>query len=517
MNPIRPLLFAGLALAAAAPAAHAQAADSAAANWHLLDPTADRVPGISAERAYRELLSGMQVRDTVVVAIIDSGVEIDHPDLAGVLWTNRGEIPGNNRDDDNNGYVDDVHGWDFLGGRDGRDVSHDTYEITRLFAACRGGAMEAGGTPCGQIRAEFEERAGELRGQAAFMQQLSAQVATLRTALAGREITVESLRGLQSSDPQVMTARSQINRILAGGFTVKDIEEQTTAIQDQVRYGYNPDFDPRPTVGDNYANTAERGYGNAEVEGPDASHGTHVAGIVAAMRNDVGVSGVAGAVRIMTLRAVPDGDERDKDVANAIRYAVDNGARVVNMSFGKSHSPQKSVVDEAVRYAESKGVLLVHAAGNDGADLNEEGNFPNQEYAGGGRAGNWIEVGASNWEGPEKLAAEFSNYGRGKVDVFAPGSAILSTLNDQAYGRLDGTSMAAPVVSGVAATLLAYFPELTAVQVREIILASATHYADQQVTIPGGEDQVPFGQLSETGGVVNLYNAVQMAQQRVRR
>jgi subtilisin family serine protease len=516
MKPIRSLFIAGFALAAAAPAAYAQDADSALANWHLLDPTADRVPGISAERAYRELLSGMQVRDTVIVAIIDSGVEIDHPDLAGVLWTNRDEVPGNGRDDDNNGYVDDVHGWDFLGARDGRDIAEDTYEITRLFAICRGGAAEAGGTPCAEIRTEFEARQGELREQAAFMEQLGGMVATLRQAVGG-ELTTESLRALQSTDPTVVAARNQIGRILAAGYSVKDIEEQGASIRGRLEHGFNPDFDPRPLVGDNYANPNERGYGNAEVEGPDASHGTHVAGIVAAMRNGVGVNGVAGNVRIMTLRAVPDGDERDKDVANAIRYAVDNGARVVNMSFGKSHSPQKSVVDEAVRYAESKGVLLVHAAGNDGADLNVEGNFPNQEYAGGGRAGNWIEVGASSWGAPGELAASFSNYGRGKVDVFAPGVSILSTLNNQTYGRNDGTSMAAPVVSGIAATLLSYFPELTAAQVREIILASATRYTDQQVQIPGGRERVPFGQLSETGGVVNLYSAVQMAQQRVQR
>jgi subtilisin family serine protease len=516
MKPIRSLLIAGFALAAAAPAGHAQA-DSALANWHLLDPTADNVPGIAAERAYRELLSGMQPRDTVIVAIIDSGVEIDHPDLAGVLWTNRGEVAGNGRDDDNNGYVDDVHGWDFLGARDGRDIHADTYEITRLYAACRGGAAEAGGTPCAEIRTDFETRLGELRQQSAFMQQLSGMVATLRQAIGGGELTEESLRALQSSDPNVTAARTQIGRILAAGFSVKDIEEQTKAIQSQLEHSFNPDFDPRPLVGDDYANPNERGYGNAEVEGPDASHGTHVAGIVAAMRNGVGVNGVAGNVRIMTLRAVPDGDERDKDVANAIRYAVDNGARVVNMSFGKSHSPQKSLVDEAVRYAESKGVLLVHAAGNDGADLNDAGNFPNQDYAGGGRASNWIEVGASSWAGPENLAAGFSNYGRGRVDIFAPGDDILSTVTDQGYGRLGGTSMAAPVVSGVAATLLSYFPELTAAQVREIILASATRYTDQQVVRPGSRERVAFGELSDTGGIVNLYNAVQMAQQRVRR
>ncbi|HEX6037045.1 S8 family peptidase [Longimicrobium sp.] len=517
MKPTRSLMLAALALSAAPAAGHAQA-DTARANWHLLDPTNDRVPGISAERAHRELLSGMRVRDTVVVAIIDSGVEIDHPDLAGVIWTNADEVPGNGRDDDNNGYVDDVHGWDFLGNRDGRDISSDTYEITRLFAACRApGATEAGGTPCAEIRSEFQEQQGSLREEYDALQTFSTMINTLRQALQGREITAESLRGLQSTDPQVVAARNQIGRIMGAGYSAEQILEAFEDVKKRVETGFNPDFDPRPLVGDNYANLNERGDGNNEVEGPDASHGTHVAGIVAAMRNGTGVDGVANAVRIMPIRVVPDGDERDKDVANGIRYAVDNGARVINMSFGKSHSPYKSAVDDAVRYAESKGVLLVHAAGNDGANLNEEGNFPNQDFAGGGRAGNWIEVGASSWNGLEHLAASFSNYGRGRVDIFAPGDDILSTLTDHEYGRLGGTSMAAPVVAGVAATLLSYFPELTATQLREIILASATRYTDQRVTRPGGEEITTFGELSDTGGIVNLYSAVQMAQQRARR
>ena len=509
------MLLAALALGAAAPAAvHAQAADSALANWHLLDPATDNVPGIAAERAYRELLTGRTPRQPVVVAIIDSGIEVDHPDLASIVWTNAREVAGNNRDDDGNGYVDDVHGWDFIGGRDGTDVSHDTYEITRLFAQCRGGAAEAGGTPCSEIRTEFESRRAEAQGLAQQITAIEQMVVAVRQALGRDEVTVAALQGLQSDNPQVMQARTVLTRILSAGYSIDDIMDQAESIRGQVEYGYNPDFDPRATVGDNYGNANERGYGNGEVEGPDASHGTHVAGIVAALRNGTGVDGVASAVRVMVLRAVPDGDERDKDVANAIRYAVDNGARVINMSFGKSHSPQKSVVDEAVRYAESRGVLLVHAAGNDGADLNDEGNFPNQFYAGGGRAANWIEVGASSWEGPESLPATFSNYGRGKVDVFAPGSDILSLTPDAGYGRNSGTSMAAPVVTGVAATLLAYFPDLTAVQVRDIILRSATQYTDTEVVRPGSENErVPFGQLSDTGGVVNLYNAVQMAQQ----
>ncbi|HEU4885488.1 MAG TPA: S8 family peptidase [Longimicrobium sp.] len=522
MKPIRPLLFAALALGAPLAPLHAQAAaaDTAPANWHLLDATADHFPGISAERAYRELLAGRQPRDTVVVAIIDSGVEVDHPDLAGIVWTNPRERAGNGRDDDGNGYVDDVHGWDFIGGRDGRDVAQDTYEITRLYAACLAGATEAAGEPCADIRRDFEARRAEETGNLQEVRQIeqvvTAVYAALRQQLGTQELTPALVQGMQTTDPRLQQARSIYMDLIQQGYTLDDVIEERQNLERAAQTNLNPDFDPRNIVGDNYANTAERGYGNAEVEGPDADHGTHVAGIVAAMRNGTGVNGVAPSVRIMVLRAVPDGDERDKDVANAIRYAADNGARVINMSFGKSHSPQKAVVDEAVRYAESKGVLIIHAAGNDGEDLNQAGNFPNQFYAGGGRAANWIEVGASSWHS-DNLAADFSNYGRGKVDVFAPGVSLLSTITDATYGRMGGTSMAAPVVTGIAATLLAYFPELTAAQVRQIILESAVR-STAQTTRPGENGpQVSFADLSDTGGIVNLYAAIQLAQQRARR
>jgi subtilisin family serine protease len=524
MKPIRSLLFTALALGApfsAAPlAAQAAMPDTAPANWHLLDLAADRFPGISAERAYRELLAGRPPRDTVVVAIIDSGVEVDHPDLAGIVWTNPRETAGNGRDDDGNGYVDDVHGWDFLGGRDGRDVDLDTYEVTRLFAICRAGATEAAGKPCSEIQRDYEAERAEAAGNLQQIRQIETVVtsvyALLRQHLGTQELTTAAVQGMQTTDGRLQQARSIYLELAGQGFGLDDVIEQRKDLEGLMQYGLNPDFNPRDIVGDDYANANERGYGNAEVEGPDALHGTHVAGIVAAMRNGSGVDGVASAVRIMVLRAVPDGDERDKDVANAIRYAVDNGARVVNMSFGKSHSPQKSVVDDAVRYAESKGVLLIHASGNDGEDLNVAGNFPNQDYAGGGRAANWIEVGASSWHSDD-LAADFSNYGRGKVDVFAPGVSILSTVTDAGIGRNDGTSMAAPVVTGVAATLMAYFPELTAVQVRQIILESAVR-STAQTTRPGeGGGPVSFAELSDTGGIVNLYAAIQLAQQRVRR
>jgi subtilisin family serine protease len=217
-------------------------------------------------------------------------------------------------------------------------------------------------------------------------------------------------------------------------------------------------------------------------------------------------------VKLMMIRAVPDGDERDKDIGNAIRYAVDNGAQIINMSFGKDYSPNKSVVDDAVRYADSRGVLMVHAAGNDGADLNASPQFPKPVYLGGDRAQNWIEVGASSWKGGDGLAAEFSNYSRTQVDVFAPGVDILSTVPGNRYDRDSGTSMAAPVVSGLAALIMDYFPNLTATDVKRIIVTSTTR-VDQMVVRPGGTDSVSFASLSASGGIVNAYNAIKMAEQ----
>ena len=535
MKLIRPVLLAGFALASVPAAVHAQAApaDSAARNWHLLDPAADRVPGISAERAYAELLARRQVRDTIIVAIIDSGVEVDHPDLDGVLWTNRREVPGNGRDDDRNGYVDDVHGWNFIGGRDGRNVKEDTYEVTRLYAQLRPRFQNADSASVTaadradyalwrRVKADFEGRRAEEEQTLAAIKQAEE---TLRQAesILKREMGTTTLTPsavtLFSPKDQMATQARQIFLHFAGlGYSLERVVEARESTEAGVRFSLNPEFDPRGTVGDDPRNPTERGYGNNDYEGPDAGHGTHVAGIVAAERgNGQGIDGIAPAVRIMSLRAVPAGDERDKDVANAIRYAVDNGARVVNMSFGKSFSPQKELVDAAVRYAEEKGVLLVHAAGNDGADVSDDPSFPTPLLQGGRRAANWIEVGAASWHGGEQLAAPFSNHDEQLVDVFAPGVAILSTVTDGKIQRNDGTSMAAPVVAGVAATILSYYPELTAAQVRQIIMESSTRFAGLNVVVPGGEERVPFTRLSGSGGVVNLHSALQMAERMARR
>ena len=497
--------------------------------WLHLDETADRVRGISLNRAF-EALAGRQPQRAVVVAVIDSGVDTAHPDLQGRLWTNRDEVAGNGLDDDGNGYVDDIHGWSFLGSPDGENVHHDTYELTREVVRLRAQFQDADPAALsGAERVEYERLQAmeqELEQTRAEMQAALEQIgqiaevteqatALLRTELGVETFTPEALEPGLLDTPQVQQAKALLRYLDQHGVTPEQIAEERRQVSNMLAYGYNTDFDPRPIVGDDYGNLDERVYGNADVAGPYAGHGTSVAGVIAAVRgNGLGVDGVAGdSVLIMPVRAVPSGDERDKDVANAIRYAVDNGASVVNMSFGKGYSPGKAAVDEAVRYAEERGVLLVHAAGNSAEDLDGSPNFPTASFSDGGRAANWIEVGATT-ASADRFAASFSNYGQTAVDVFAPGAEIDALALGGGVTRADGTSVAAPVVSGLAALLLSYYPELTPLDVRTILLESATPYTGTTARRPGTDEPVDFGTLSVTGGVVNALRAVEMAEAR---
>jgi subtilisin family serine protease len=497
----------------------------APANWQLLDETADGIAGISVERAMRELLAGKQPRRTVVVAVIDAGVDTAHVDLKANLWTNTKEIPGNGVDDDNNGFVDDVHGWNFIGGKDGRDVQWDTMELTRLYVSCAALPATKLATPrpddqqCKGVVTEFEKKRKEAEGTLDNIQgasdALTDAIDSLKKVLSD-SVTVDRVTAFRPTTPPMQRARAIFLQLASQGITMDVVKEAKDAYSSQVKYGYSTTFDPRAIVGDNYANPTERQYGNPDVMGPGALHGTHVAGIIGAVRgNGVGVDGIAGPVRIMALRAVPDGDERDKDIANSIRYAADNGAQIISMSFGKGYSPFKQVVDDAVKYADAKGVLMVHGAGNDGADLDTAHSYPNRKYLAGGTAQNWMEVGAVSWKGGDSLVADFSNYGKQQVDVFAPGVDILSTVpGKEAYKRESGTSMAAPVVSGLAALIMEYYPTLTAAQVKQIIIQSVTPHRDQLVLRPNDDKgaKVPFGSLSVGGGIVNAYNALRMAE-----
>jgi subtilisin family serine protease len=507
-------------------------AEAAAAQWYLRDPQQDKTPGVGATRTYAELLKG-RVPTAVVVAVIDSGIDTAHVDLKPVLWRNPREIPGNGIDDDKNGYIDDIHGWNFLGGKDGRNISVETLEVTRVVAKL--GPRFAGKTSA-QIKAAdkadyatylrakkaYDAKRKELTEQVQQMDQMAGPMTQMFTMLKSQlgveRIDTALMRQLVAKSAQMAPIYQFMKESGAADTDafVAELTNGTKELREQLEYGLNTKFNTRADiVKDNPDDVTQRDYGNADVTGPDALHGTHVAGIIAAARdNNLGVQGIAGApVRVMSVRAVPNGDERDKDVANAIRYAVDNGAQIINMSFGKEFSPQRPAVEAAYKYAEAKGVLLVHAAGNEDDNLDVVPHYPAAFYLNGAVPTNLLTVGASGPTDDENLPANFSNYSKRQVDVFAPGVGIYSTLPGSKYGVESGTSMAAPVTAGVAAVLKSYFPSLTAADLKRIIRQSAqVHHT--QVLVPGeGGKKADFATLSATGGVVDLYAAVQLALQ----
>ena len=502
-------------------------------DWFLRDPETDHLQGVSVEKAYSILLKDRPSR-TIIVAVVDTGIDIEHEDLKSVIWLNEGEIPGNGIDDDKNGYIDDVHGWNFIGGKKG-NVVEDTGELTReyvrlgkLFAT----VAENGKIPRKQrgeydnykkIKTKFEKLRDQNRQQydqyKNLYNNLQMSVDTLKAVMKVDKVTPAALDSFKAATPTLAFAK---------GFTVsmlkrtgsqadidsimRDVLEGVKLYQIIVDYSYNPDFDSRLIVGDDYNNVYEKNYGNNDVTGPDPEHGTHVAGIIAADRkNSIGINGIVDNVRIMSVRAVPsNGDERDKDVANAILYAVNNGASIVNMSFGKSFSPGKSAVDAAVKYAGKKGVLLIHAAGNDGQDIDTQKDFPTRYYQDGKEAPNWLEVGATAWDQNDNFVARFSNYGKKSVDLFAPGVDIYSTVPRNKFKKESGTSMSCPAATGVTALLMSYFPELTSLQILDIIKKSTRKFDGLRVRKPGG-GKIDFSELSSTGGLINAYEAVKMA------
>jgi subtilisin family serine protease len=501
-------------------------------NWFLLDPQTDSVQGVSAEKTYQTLLKD-QPSKTILVAVIDSGIDIDHEDLKSVIWTNEKEIAGNGLDDDKNGYIDDVHGWNFIGGKNG-NVDADTYELTREYIRLskkflsidtlklnKKAAIEFAGykkvkDKYLKLKAKNEQQYNLYNG---MYTNLTQSIDTLKAKLKTDELTPELVKNFQSSDVKLLFAKGFLMNLYKNAGEDANISEYMGQLKEGVdyykvivKYGYNQDFNSREIVGDNYSNLFEKGYGNNDVKGPDPTHGTHVAGIIAADRkNELGIKGIADNVKILPIRAVPNGDERDKDIANAIIYAVDNGAKIINMSFGKSFSPEKEVVDKAVKYAEMKGVLLIHAAGNDSDDIDVDKNFPTKKYLDGKEAKKWIEVGASAYGADENFVGDFSNYGKKMVSLFAPGVDVYSTVPNNKYKNESGTSMASPSTAGVAALLWSYFPELSALQVKDILLKSTRKFDNLKVIKPGSKEEVLFSDLSSSGGLVNAYEAVKMA------
>ncbi|MFM2249206.1 MAG: hypothetical protein RLZZ358_133 [Bacteroidota bacterium] len=482
--------------------------------WSHLDPIQDTVPGMSVDRAYAEVVKKRK-GSPVVVAIIDSGIDLAHEDLQDLLWKNPGEIAGDGLDNDQNGYIDDVHGYNFLG-----ESYHEQMEFVRIVAKKLGDA-NLQKKANNHLEPQVSEAKMAVQQYEQIEQLVSMAHQNIQKKLGKESYTLEDLEKYESQNEeeeqvigllaQVMTMGQDIPTALA------DLQEGIAYYQSQLEYNLNLEFDGRMPVGDNPYDLKDLGYGNGNPGNQleEESHGTHVAGILAANRiNKKGVKGVAENVKLMSLRAVPDGDEYDKDVALAIRYAVDQGAKVINASFGKKFSPNASWVQEALRYAAAKDVLFVHAAGNDGVDLDlpENPNFPNDTYSltGAPSEDNYLSVGAltPNY-GPEMIAS-FSNYGKKRVDIFAPGDEIYSTLPNSNYGVEGGTSMAAPAVAGMAALIRSLYPQLTAVQVKRIILDSGLSVP---MKVRVGEQEFSLAELCVSGKIANLYTALLLAEQ----
>jgi subtilisin family serine protease len=507
--------------------------------WHLQDKEKDGVYGISLDKAYEFVRSKNLKGKTVVVAVIDSGIDTLHEDLKEILWVNPKEIPGNGIDDDKNGYIDDINGWNFIGGKDGKNVKVDSYEGARVYHKLKSKYNNKSvdtSKLTADDKAEYQmwlkakaniEGSGEEEGVDMVMLKRAYENCVKADSTLKAEMAKDSYTGndLEKFAPTSVDGKKS-KAMLLGMFKGNNMMETTNKefiegfgeyVSGEERKKEASEKIPENYRGnitkDNEADINDRFYGNGDVMANTPFHGTHVSGIIAAKRdNNKGIQGIADNVRIMSIRAVPDGDEHDKDIALAIRYAVDNGAKVINMSFGKSFSPEKKWVDEAVQYAATKGVLLVHAAGNDAKDVDTYDNFPNANLkTNNTKATNWITVGASGDPRAGGITASFSNYGKQEVDVFAPGVKIYSTVpGGTTYGDAQGTSMASPVVAGTAAFLLTYFPELSPQQIKFAIEKSA-QMPDVKVNKPGTTETVELSDISKTGGLLNAYEAAKVA------
>ena len=487
--------------------------------WPHRDLLTTGYPGISLAEAYKAL-KGRKAQ-TVIVGVVDSGVDINHEDLKSIIWTNPKEIPNNGIDDDKNGYVDDVHGWNFLG-----EINQDNLEYVRI--------LKKGDTSDPDYKRaeekydkEFKDANEKIELYSQIKERIAQSDALIQKHLGKKEYTEEDLDKIDASSLQLLGAVRGMKYLLSNGVSVKEtLEELSEGIkhyEDRLKYGLNKEFNPRKVLNDNPDDINDNIYGNNNVIGPTAEgalHGTHVAGIIAAVRhNNIGIDGVADHVRIMPVRTVPDGDEYDKDVALALRYAIDNGAKVINTSFGKEFSPHKEWVYDALKYAAEKDVLIVNAAGNDTKNVDVQLTFPDDNINGKEFTDTMITIGALNYEYNENLVASFSNYGKNNVDLFSPGVQIYATVPENKYKFLDGTSMAAPEVAGVAALIRAYFPKLKAREVKQILMESGLTPTVKEVLVGGrGEEgeakRMLFSELSKSGKIVNAYNAIILAAQR---
>ncbi len=499
--------------------------------WTMADLATDTIPGMSVDRAYSELLKGKKGKQ-VIVAVIDSGIDIEHEDLKNVIWTNPKEIAGNGKDDDKNGYIDDIHGWNFLG-----DIVAENLEYVRIVKKydAKYNGKTAASIPAeekatfamyqkasAELQKEIEQTNATITRYNQMIGGLKPAHAAMTKKLGKADYSKSELLGIKDATEEEQQQIGMLSQMFNYAETIPEflvmLNGAIESSQGRADTHFNVEADFRGVLGDNPEDITDTNYGNNDVDGPDpkkedAMHGTHVAGSIAAQRNNgIGMDGIADNVKIMVVRAVPDGDEYDKDIALAIRYAADNGAKVINTSFGKYYSMHPEWVWDAIKYAGTKDVLIVNAAGNEGIDLDGIQVYPNdQELTGGEISDNFLTVGALNYKYGSELVANFSNYGKTSVDVFGPGVKIWSTVPLNEYRFLQGTSMASPNVAGVAAMIRSHYPKLSAKQVKQVLMDSGI--STKTAVILGGDpsNTNTLPNVSTSGKMVNMYNALIMA------
>ncbi|MGB5203015.1 S8 family peptidase [Eudoraea sp.] len=483
--------------------------------WGHADLISDTIPGISLNKAYDDIIKNKKGKK-VIVAVLDSGIDLTHEDLDDVIWINKGERPGNGVDDDNNGYIDDIHGYNFLG-----EAYNEQLEYVRIIKFKMGdNAIQEKAKA--ELQAELSKNKQNKERYEEILSSVKDADAAVKKHLGKNDYSKKDVIAIKTEDQALLQSVAAIKQMYNFADSIPDVFKQLnegiTYFSERLNYHLNVDFDGRKIVGDNPYDLMDLGYGNGNPKNmvKDESHGTHVAGIIAAERdNGLGVNGVANNVEIMSIRAVPNGDEYDKDIALGIRYAVDNGAQIINASFGKSYSLNSEWVYDAIKYAAANDVLIVHAAGNDGLDLDDpkNTNFPNDQADNKGTemADNLITIGALNGKYGSEMVASFSNYGKMNVDVFAPGGNIYSTMPENNYEFQGGTSMAAPMVSGIAALIRSYYPKLTASEVKRVLIESGLSTSASVILAGDTEKTKPFDQVSKSGKMVNAYNALIMA------
>jgi len=484
-------------------------------SWGHADLISDTIPGISLNKAYSDIIKNKKGKK-VIVAVLDSGIDLDHEDLDDVIWTNKRERPGNGVDDDKNGYIDDIHGYNFLG-----EAYNEQLEYTRIVKFKMGDTAIQEKAKA-ELQAEFSKTKQNLVRYEQILSAVKDADAAITKHLGNNTYSKKDVIAIKTEDEALLQYISVLKQMYNIAETIPDVFKQLnegiTYFTEHLNYHLNVDFDGRKIVGDDPYDLMNLGYGNGNPKNrvKDESHGTHVAGIIAAERNNgLGVNGVANNVQIMSIRAVPNGDEYDKDIALGIRYAVDNGAQIINASFGKSYSLNSDWVYDAIKYAAANDVLVVHAAGNDGLDLDDpkNSNYPNDQIDNNGNeiADNLITIGALNDKYGSEMVASFSNYGKINVDVFAPGGHIYSTMPENDYEFQNGTSMAAPMVSGIAALIRSYYPKLSAPDVKRILIESGLSSNASVILSGDPEKSRPFDQVTKSGKIVNAYNALIMA------